>query len=269
MAVILAFSFLSGLLSPMIIAQRQSFMAAAIAHYTFLGLAIAFALLPLEHSVAIYFVTLLITLILSFLLARAGLENTVPFESLIGLFFSVSMGFGVLILHLVHADGHDGHDEHIDLHHYLFGDILLLDKPDVIIAFFNIVLVCGFMALYFKKWIYFIVDREGAFVAGQKTKYFHYSTIILLSITIVSFLKIGGVILVNSMLLIPGIFSLKMATNMRDVFLYSVFFAVLSAALGAFIINMGNLPSGATIGSTQFVLYFLALAIKRLWCKNN
>ena len=256
-------AMLCGILSPLIISKKQAFMGAAISHSTFFGLALSFYFFHPEDSLKIYLFTLFVTLILSFFLATAGLEKLLPFESLMGLFFSTSMGFGILLFYFLR------NNEHIDLHEYLFGDILLLDKTDIIISLLNLLLVSVTVMACPKKWIYFITDSESASVAGQRTKLFHYGMILLLTVTIVSSLKIAGIILVNSMLLIPGIFSLKIAQRTRDVFLFSILFSLLSTAIGALVIKTWAAPAGATIGCTQFVLLCLALAMKRLWWKNK
>ncbi len=263
MSVAYILALLCGILSPLIIAKKQAFMGAAISHSTFLGLALSLYLFDPEDSLNIYLFTLVITLILSLFLATAGLEELLPFESLMGLFFSTSMGFGILFFHFL------GNHKHIDLHEYLFGDILLLDKTDVFIALLNLFLVLAAVSACPRKWIYFITDSESAFVAGQRTKFFHYGMILLLTVTIVSSLKIAGIILVNSMLLIPGIFALRIARRTRDVFLFSIIFSFISTSVGGFFIKAWAVPSGATIGCTQFILLCAALAIKRLWWKNK
>ena len=249
-------ALLAGILSPLIIAGKQAFMGTAVSHSTFLGLAIAHAFFPAD-SYGIYLMTLLLTLGLAVILAGASFKDRLPFESFVGVFFSVSMGMGILVLHLF------GEEQHIDLLGYMFGDILLINQRDVLIAFLSLLVVSLSLFLFFGKWIYFIVDRDNAKAAGQNTPAFHYGLVILVTLTVVSSLKVAGVVLVNTMLLVPGIFALKTAYNIKQVFLYSVLFSLVTSIMGLMAVNLWDTPSGATMSCIQFIILLMALLLLR------
>ena len=107
-----------GLISPLIISKRYAFMGAAVSHSTILGLSIALSLVPDTDGLNIFLITLGVTLVMVLFLAGATFRQRLPSDSLIGIFFTGSMGLGVII-HSLFAQ------QKGDLMGYLFGNIFL------------------------------------------------------------------------------------------------------------------------------------------------
>ena len=257
LATMATLSVLAGLLSPLIIVRGQSFMAVSVSHATVLGLSLSFILLSPDNHHGIYLLTSAVTLGLSLPLAAVGLRRNLPFDSLIGVFFSVSMGLGILLFHLA-GDGGDMH-----FVEYLFGDLALVGPVDVIVALVNLLIVALAILPFLKEWVYDSIGPESASVSGRRTALFHYGFIVLLTLSVISSLKAVGIILVNTMFLIPGIFALRMARGIGGVFLSSVLFSLVSGVCG-FALSAGwQTPSGATTAMVQFTLLVLSFALGR------
>ena len=253
----LLLSLSCGLISPLIIAKRYAFMGAAVSHSTILGLSLALSLVPDTASVNIFLITLGVTLIMVLFLASATFRQRLPSDSLIGIFFTGSMGLGVII-HSSFA-GQKG-----DLMGYLFGNILLLDKGDLFLSGILLLLLIPIILFPLKRWLYIIYDEEGAIVSGLSVKFFHYLFFILLTFLIVSSLKIAGAVLVNTLLLVPGVFGLKFGKNIKQVILYSVSFSLIGSMLGLYLANLKNFPSGATLAVVQLTLLLFSLGLQKM-----
>lgn len=252
---VLSLSLLAGLLSPFLLAQRETFIAPTLSHATFLGLAISLSLFSPEQTYYLYALTLLITLTLATFLSHLSFKRHLPSDVLMGLFFSVSMGAGFLIFHLSSTN------HSYDPHHYLSGDILLLDPADIFLILVPLSLVCGALFHSFSRWVYFVVDAPTARAAGQRTEIYHYAFIILLGLSIVSAVKVSGIIMANTMFLAPGLFALKIAKNLRGAFLASVLFSLISATAGLGISLLFDTPAGATMACFQCLLLFAGLGL--------
>ena len=253
----LLLSLACGLISPLIISKRYAFMGAAVSHSTILGLAIALSLVPDTDSVNIFLITLGATLVMVLFLAGATFRQRLPSDSLIGIFFTGSMGLGVII-HSLFAQ------QKGDLMGYLFGNILLLDQGDLILSAILLLILIPIILFPLKRWLYIIYDEEGAIVSGLSVKLFHYLFYILLTLLIVSSLKIAGAILVNTLLLVPGVFGLRFGRNIKQVIFYSVSFSLGGSLLGLYIANLKNFPSGATLAVVQLALLLFSLALEKL-----
>ncbi|MCY4643011.1 MAG: metal ABC transporter permease [Bacteriovoracales bacterium] len=246
-----------GLVSPLIIARKQSFMGVAVSHSAIFGVAVGLVFFSKEQTFPVFLVTLLSTFALVGLLAFADFREKLPSDSLIGVFFTTSMGLGILIYTLVHQNSGD-------LLSYLFGNILLLTTTDLMIALIVLLMTFPLIIIPFKKWIYFTFDREAAMISGLPTSLYHYTFSFMITLIIVSSMKIAGTVLVNTLLLIPGIVGLKLAKNVWTAFVYSVLFSLLSSVVSLVMANYLNTPSGATLAVGQCLLLMLFLGLKRI-----
>ncbi|MCR9205135.1 MAG: metal ABC transporter permease [Halobacteriovoraceae bacterium] len=249
---------LCGVLSPMIVAKKFAFMGASISHGALLGVAIGLSFLTeqtLMSSVTLFFVTLGVTLLAVSPLAWYTFRQRLPSDALIGLFFTATMGLG-LIIHQASGSARG------DLLGYLFGNILTLSSFDIALLTATFLITLPLIYVYRWQWMIFLFDEESAFIQGVSTRKYHLFLFLMLTLVIVAGLKLSGVILINSFLLIPGIFALKWAPNARSTFTYSIVFALKSTVLGLFLANLFNLPMGATLAVTQVALYFLSFLFK-------
>ncbi|MFI5389760.1 MAG: metal ABC transporter permease [Bacteriovoracales bacterium] len=246
-----------GIVSPLIVAKRYAFMGTAVSHSTFLGLSIALSVVSSENPFLVFLITLGITLILVTGLAKATFRQKLPSDSLIGIFFTSSMGIGVII-HFLFAR------QRGDLLGYLFGNILLLENQDMILSLVLMLSLIPLFFIPFKKWLYVIYDEEGALVSGINIKFFHYLFFLVLTFLIVSALKLAGTVLIETLLLIPGVFSLKNGRNIKQVFIFSISFSIFSSVLGLYLANLWDLPSGATMAVTQLIILLGFLFFKKI-----
>ncbi len=256
----LLLAVLCGVLSPLVVAKKFAFMGASISHGALLGVATGLVLFKdntvMDH-ILLFFITLIITLIAVSPLAWSTFRQRLPSDALIGLFFTATMGGGLMI-HQMSGTGKG------DLLGYLFGNILTLGTFDIFLLFTLVIFVT--VTIFSKKqiWMLFLFDEEAAAIQGIKTKVYHFLFFLMLTLVIVGGLKISGVILINSYLLIPGIFALKWAPNASQTFTYSIVFALKSTLLGLFIANAFDMPVGATLAVTQVTLYFSSFLYKKV-----
>lgn len=253
----LCLSLTCGLLSPLVIAKRYAFLGSAVSHSTLLGLAIGIALGGADSPMTLFSWTLVITLILSLILAKVTWRQALPSDTLIGLFFTGTMGLGTLV-HALTSRGSG------DLMSYLFGNVLLLTDTDVLISLLICFTIFPVILIPWRKWLLSTYDEDFALITGVNAKLLHFVFVTMLTALIVSALKISGTVLVNALLLTPGFFALSFARNIRSSFIYSMIFSVATAFFGLVMANFFEIPSGATLAVTQLLFLFLGKAYARL-----
>ncbi|MBT7609343.1 MAG: metal ABC transporter permease [Bacteriovoracaceae bacterium] len=245
----------SGILSPFVVSKRLAFIGSALSHSTLLGVAIGFCLFSTEQIFNLYLTTLLITLIIVAILAKYTYRETLPADSMIGIFLTTSMGLGILVYTLFAK-------EKVDLMSYLFGNILLISSIDIIILFI-LTLFTGFIIFnYFSTWVHINFDEESARISGINTKFYHHLFYFLMGIVITSSIKIAGTVLVNTFLLVPGTLALKLSNDLKTMMKISVLFSIATAVFGLILANGLDLPLGATMASFQFFLFIILIKIK-------
>lgn len=248
-------SVFCGVVSPLLVAKRYAFIGESISHSTLLGLTLALTLGT--SSFGLFFYTLIITLAFVMVLAFATYRQALPSDSLIGIFLTGTLGAAILIQHLFLKNKSD-------LVSSLFGNILTLEISDIIILAVVGVLILGAIFFQYKKWIYCIFDEDGALINSINVKFFHYFFFFLITLLIVSMAKLAGTILINAFLLIPGIFAYKFSKSMKQVFIFSIIFSLLTTILGLILTNFLETPPGATIAFIQFVAFLISLSLYKL-----
>ena len=246
----------SGILSPFVVSKRLAFIGSALSHSTLLGVAIGFCVFDSSQIFNLYLTTLLITLIIVAILAKYTYRESLPADSMIGIFLTASMGLGILIYTLFSV-------EKVDLMSYLFGNILLISTTDIIILFI-LTLFTGFVIFkYFATWIHINFDEESARVSGINTKLYHHLFYFLMGVVITSSIKIAGTVLVNTFLLVPGTLALKLSNDLKTMMKISIGFSLLTAISGLVLANGLNLTLGATMASLQFILFVVIIKLKK------
>jgi ABC-type Mn2+/Zn2+ transport system permease subunit len=251
-------SVICGLISPLIIARKNAFMGAAISHSTLLGMSLALAIFSSDQSISIFLFALFITILTSLFLARSTFRQSLPNDSLIGIFYTSTMALGIIIHSLFSKSK-------TDLLSFLFGNILLLTKEDLFISFALLLIIAPIIIIPFSKWIYLTFDEEGAIVSGIKAKLYHYLFFTMLSLLIVTSVKLAGTILIETLLLIPGFFALSFDLSIKKTFIISVLFSLVFSTFGLILANFFSLPSGATLAIVQFSALILFTLIKKLY----
>lgn len=249
--------FMTGLISPLIIGKGQALMGPAIAHSTLLSSALAFALIGSTQVAALNLFILIFTIALVAPLAFFNYHQKLSPDALIGVFFSTTMAIGLMLFSLFNLKSST-------LMGILFGDILLLSAADLWVLFGCSLLMATTMLPTLKKWIYWAIDPLGAKIAGINERLYHYGLYFLVSLIVVISLKLVGSILVNSFLIIPGIFALNFAKRPKQVFVVSITFAITTGPMALFLANSLGTPAGPTMASFQFFILLFAKAFQKI-----
>lgn len=254
----ISLSITCGLISPLIIARKNAFMGSAISHSTLLGLAIALSLFSAESSLPIFLTTLSITLACTLFLSYSTYRQKLPSDSLIGIFYTATMALGIIIHSLFSKSKSD-------LLSFLFGNILLLTKEDVVLSFVLMFICIPIIIIPLKKWLFLTYDEEGAITSGIKAPFYHHMFFVILCLLIVTSIKLAGTVLVETMLLVPGFFALKFSKSVKQTFLFSVIFSTSLSIIGIVVSNSFGLPSGATLAFVLFFALVLSLFVKKIY----
>lgn len=255
----LALAITTAIISPLIIARKNSFIGTAVSHSTLLGLSIGLFLFGQERETAVFLTTLIITGSLTAMLAKPD-QSFLPDDSKLGLFYTSSMALGILIYSLAIPNKND-------LINFLFGNILLLSNHDLWLISGILILTILSVLLPLKKWLLVTIDPIGSRTRGLNPDLFHVLFYLLLTFIIVVSIKLAGTLLIETMILAPGFFALNFARNLKETFLISIIFALITAPLGLILANFYSLPSGATLAVIQVGFLLLALCSKFIYHK--
>jgi len=246
-------SIICGMLSVFVVLRKMAFIGVGISHSAFGGVAIGF-LLSIDPFWSGISFSVLIALLIEWTRKRGRIEE----DTAIGILFSASMAMGVIFIALSRR-------YNVDLFGYLFGNILAIGEKDIILTGFWGTVVILVVVMFFKELLYISFDEEMAWVSGIPVSFVQYLFITILAISIISAIKLIGIILVSSLLVIPAAISSQIAHNLRGMFFLSIISALLSTLGGIFLSYPLDLPSGAVIVMVLGFLFFSILCWNRIY----
>jgi len=236
-----------GLLSSYVILKRWSLLGDAISHAVLPGVAIAY-LLGWPFFVGAFATGALTSLGIGVIERNSRIKS----DAAMGLMFTAAFALGVVIISQVTTSTH--------LMHILFGNVLGVRDPALMLTLFTGALALMVVALYYKELLIYAFDPVQARSLGLNTRAIHYGLILLLTLTIVASLETVGIILVVSMLITPGATAYLLVNRLPAMMILSTLIGVVSAVLGLFLAFQFNVASGGAIvlvATGFFVLAFL------------
>ena len=244
-------SVMVGILCPFVgnfvVLRRMSFFSDAISHSAFAGIA-AGALLGIDLSISSIAVAICIALLIAFLSERTSLSH----DTVIGIAFSGAIASGMLIVGMMKG-------YRADLFTYLFGDILSITGNDILIIFIVSVLTITTLLFFLKPFLQITFNRDLAQVEGVSVRFFEYLLFLIIAIVVTVSLKIVGIILVTSLLIVPAASAKNLASSMKHLFLLSTVFGVVSGIAGLAASFYLNTASGPTIVLVSIGIFFLTM----------
>ncbi len=186
-------SFAIGIIGSLIVINKTTAITGSIAHGSFGGIGIA---LFLGSSVLI--ITSIFTIFLALILAFISIKFPHRIDSLIGVIWAVGMSIGIVFLTL--TPGYQS-----DALSYLFGNILLVGKNDLIFMGFVDVLIFFSIIFLYNRFLAMSYDREFLSLRGINANLLYTYFLILTSLTIVMSVRAVGIILILALFTIPSL----------------------------------------------------------------
>ena len=173
-------------------------------------------------------------------------------DAAIGIASSLALGGGIIIASL--AGGFN-----VDLFSYLFGNILAISQFEMFTSIALSVLVILVVYFFYEELLSISFNEELAHVTGVNTGRINALLVALTAVTVVLSVRVVGILLVSSFLILPAVTALQVAKSFRRAILLAALSAVLSLVIGVFTSFVLNLPTGATVVMTNFLFFLMAL----------
>jgi zinc transport system permease protein len=125
------------------------------------------------------------------------------------------------------------------------------------------VLVIATVCILFKEFFAVTFDAEFARVSGLPVDKLEFLFTFLTGMTIVVSIKLVGILLVTSMIVIPAISAMLFGFGFKRTILAANAIAVLSVVLGLYASFYYNLASGGTIVLVSVGMFLISLAYNR------
>jgi zinc transport system permease protein len=233
-----------------VVLRGLSFIGVGISHSAFGGVALG-VLLGIEPV----WTATVFCLAVANLITLTGRRGGFAEDTVIGIFFSLTMGVGVMLLGFSKT--------YVDLFGYLFGNILAVSAEDLWIAAAVGLIVVASVALFMKELLLDSFDRDVALASGIPVRSLDHLLASLVALSVVISIKLVGIVLASALLVIPGATALRLAPGWRSMLALSVLSALAATLGGLAAAYYLDLAPGASITVTASALFFLSLLKRR------
>jgi zinc transport system permease protein len=237
----------AGPLGCFIIWRRMAYFGDTMAHSALLGVALSL-LFDLNLIVAVFAVASLVAILL-LMLQRVG---TLSADALLGILSHASLSVGLVLLAFMTW-------VRVDLVSFLFGDILAVSRSDIDVIWGGGLLVLMALVYLWRPLIASTVSEDIAEAEGLSPKRARLYFMLLLALVIAIAMKIVGILLITSLLIIPAA-TARRWSNSPEIM------AILSAVVGAVAVVGGlfgslefDTPSGPSIVVAALAIFVISL----------
>ena len=238
------------------------FIDIAMAQMASMGICVAVLFHLNLESPATFAIALGFTLLGAAIFSLTGKRSSqVPQEAIIGIAYVVAAAAAVLLLSRA-AEG----DEQIK--QMLVGNILLVTPLEVWKCFGLFALVGILHFILRRNFLLVSYDRESAYQKGLRVRWWDFLFYAAFGLVVTSFVRIAGVLLVFSYLIVPAVCGINLAGSLGRRLLIGWLIALLGGVGGLFFSFWWDLPSGAAIVCTFGALLILVSLISLLRSKS-
>ena len=242
-------SIVCGFIGTYIVTRRLVFISGGITHASFGGIGLG-VFLGFNPIVSAMLFAIFSACGIQWMSHRSDARE----DSAIALFWTFGMSVGIICCFLTPGFMPD-------LPSFLFGNILTISHGDL--------LLLAVLTLLFRPIL--SVAFDACFARSQKlpVSAIEYMMMILIAMTIVSTLRMVGVVLAISLLTIPQMTANLFTYSYKRIIAYSILVGWVDCLLGLTFGYLLNIPSGAAIIFVSILIYALLKAIKVLIFKFN
>ena len=234
----------SGPLGCFVVWRRMSYFGATLAHAALLGVAVGF-LFDIDVRIGIVFVSVAV----SALVVTLERSHRLAADTLLGIMAHGALAVGLVCLAVIEP-------ARLNLMAYLFGDILAVDGADIMWIYGGGAAALGVLALIWRRLLSLTVQEDLARVEGVPVTAVRLAFMLVMALVIAVAMKIVGVLLIVSMLIIPAAAARRFAASpeMMAVLAALIGCAAVAGGLGASL--TWDTPAGPSIVVVATAIFF-------------
>ena len=248
---ILLITPLFGMLGTMAVDNRMAFFSDALGHSALTGIAIGVVLGIGNQMVSMLIFGILWAVLITFVKHNSKMSA----DTIISVFSSTSIALGLVIL----ARG----GAFAKYSSYLVGDVLSVTPGDLLALLLTLIATAAVWVLLFNPLLLTSVNAPLAQSRGVRAKLTEYAFTVLVAVAVMMSIRWVGVMLINSLLILPAAASRNVARNAAWYMRLSVLIALCCGVAGLVLSYYLNTSAGAAIVLCAAAVYFATLPLRR------
>ena len=243
---------LFGLTSTMLVTGRMSFFSDALGHSAFTGIAIGCICgISMPTLVAVAF-SVGFALLFSFVRSRSNQAA----DTLIGVFSSTAVALGIFVATM-------GGNSFTKYNRYLIGDILSVTSTEILWLALTLIAVLIFWVLCGNRLTLASVHPALASSRGLRPDLSQTLFTTVIAVTVTLAISWVGLLILNSLLVLPGAAARNISRNLKQYNGFSVLFALIAGILGLVVSYYLGTSAGASISLILGFLFAVSFCFRK------
>ena len=238
------------ILGTMIVNEKMAFFSDSLGHSAICGIAIGMLFGITNTNLSMIIFASIFAILLNCVKHRVSYGA----DTIISVFSSLAIAIGLAILNITGS-----FNQYSSI---LVGDILSINWTEIIYVLFTFIAILVFWWYNFNKLHSISVNKSLATSKGINVKVIDNIFVILIAIIVMISIRWIGILLINSLLILPAASSRNIAKNMRQYHLFSVLISMFSGIVGLVSSYYYNIPTGPMIVIISGTIYFITFIIK-------
>lgn len=239
----------TGVLGCFVVWRKMAYFGDSLSHSALLGVALGLAL-GIHTTISVMLVGGVFAVALVWLQYKKLLAT----DTLLGILAHSALAIGMVTLSIF--------DIRVDIHSYLFGDILTVTNADIYLIYAVCSMVLLVIMLYWQRWVLMTIHEDIAAAEGENILKLHILLVLVMMVTVAVSIKVAGMLLVTSMLIIPAATARLWGKTPQHM-------GMLSALLGSLAVGFGmsgawqfDAPSGPSIVVASVMLFMISVMVQ-------
>ena len=245
-------SIACGIIGTYVVVRRMVSVSGGISHAAFGGIGLGY-FLGIDPLLGAAGFTVAAALGVGTLQLRARQQM----DTLIGAVWAAGMAIGILFVYLTPGFAPD-------LFSYLFGNILLVPRGDILLMGILTAVIVAVVAVLYRELQAVTFDPDYAAVMNLPVERLSLLLLVLIALTVVMLIRVVGIILVIALLTLPAAISRLYTARVWTMMLLAVVLGIIFTVAGIALSYVIDVPSGATIVLVSTLAYAGALGAERL-----
>jgi zinc transport system permease protein len=233
-----------------LVLRRSSLFGDALSHVAFGGIAIGLVagIYPLWTGLGLAVAGALG-------ITKLRQSTKIPADATVAILLASGLALGILLVSAIGGFT-------LDLFSFLFGSILLVSVEDTLAILAMTGVILAIVILLYKKLVYITFDEEQARVSGLPIARLNYLFVVLASVAAVVSMRLVGILLVSSLIVIPNVTAMLFGRGFKKTALISVAISISSVLVGITVSYAFNLAPSGTIVMVSAATFVGALVLR-------
>ena len=178
-------------------------------------------------------------------------KKTISTDTIIGVFSSTAIALGIVLLSFG--------NEFSSYSSFLIGDILLVKPMEIFLLVITTGVSIIAWSVLFNKMVLGGINSSLAKSRNVKVDVMKLIFAIMLAVIVMISIKWVGLMIINSLLVLPAATARNVAKNLKQYTLFSVMFSIIASISGLVISYYFETSTGATIVLVSAVMFFVTM----------